>query len=1654
MTNLYHGPKVRCLTTKETLSTLETWRQTVIYGLRLNADFRPYLNEGARFGKKSKARPYRELNDDVKVEKVTVNEVEQELVTVVKSKEDKIVDVDLMLEQIANYATNIPRYDITRDSASVSEVWQKIRQYYNIQQAGSLLNDVWNVKREYEESPQALFGRMKQLYNDNLLTTDGLIHVDGAVSEDEEMSPTLHNTIILHWLQVLHPELRDLVTQRFITQLRDHTFAFIFPEISRSVDSLLDELSNTASASRTFPPYKSNQFRSHQSSPRYEKPSYQNTYNKPSFQNNSRKKPCDFCKLTGKKSYYTHSIDECLHIKKINSNASARHVEGEEMSDEANYEHYKEFYDVEDSVCQMQQLEHVIYRINIDASPVFTLEAGDETCDATLDTGATCNVLNEKKAHELKAIIRPTTQKVRMADGKTNLEVVGETELTLYRNKKPFHVSAVVCRHTDTEFLAGMPFMRANDVAIRPYSDEIILGGHEFIRYEPRRKPSNTVRRITIHSQLYQVILPGESAEFKVPGFSGDVAIEPRWDTCYNKKISNESMVWPKPQILPVTNGLISLNNTLNEPIIIRKLEHIFNVQPGEIIPSSQPDNLPDKSSLANSLPTIPRKSKYSSNVVLNPDGLLSKVDEDSFRQTLTTYDNVFNPVITVYNGKSGPCFVEVNLGANLPTQRKGRLPFYGRNNLEELQDKFDELVANGIMSRPQDIGITVENTNPSFLVKKQPPSTQKRLVTDFNSISKFCRPTPSLLPNVESTLRSIASWKFLIKTDMSSAYHQLPMKKESKRFCGVHTPYRGLLVYNRGVMGLPGVEVALEELTCLLLGELVKQGKVAKLADDLFIGGNSPEELRSNFQQVLQKFIENDIKLSSVKTIIAPKSVTILGWVWAGGQIEASPHRLSALSTCAKPETVTALRSYLGAYRFLSRVIKSHAHLLAPLEEAIKGKNSKDKIVWSDELSDSFQKAKEALMDAKTITIPRSSDHLSIVTDASLRPGAVGSTLFAIREGKPLLAGFYNSKLPEFQKRWLPCEVEGLAIALSLDHFSPLIIQSQHKPQVLTDSKACVQAIQKLGRGEFSASARLSSFLSSVSRYQADVLHISGSSNLTSDYASRHPLVCNSTNCSICKFVSDTMESVIQTVTVDDIINGKSRIPYTNRNTWIAVQDDCSDLRKVKEFKKQGTIPNKKSKNLRTVRRYLSAGTLLAHDDLLVHPLSSPLGPIIERIVVPNKVLHGLLTVLHLRLSHPTAYQLSKAFNRYFYAMNLEKAISEVSNGCHQCAAIKDVPRAMVEESTMSPPSTVGGQFAADIIKRCSQKIFLLRETVTSYTASDLVPDETKETIMEALIKNCNLMRPSPSTIITVRLDPAPAHQSLFNSLQFNNLLSQCNINLEIGRTLNKNKNPVIEKGIRELVRELLILNPTGGPVTSTQLSLATANLNCRYRNSGLSAHEMWTQRDQTTGEQLPINDQQIIIRQHKTRLTNHPHSQRSKAFGKPPRPKPTVKVGSLVYVYQDRNKTTARQRYMITSINQDMVKMRKFTTQLFGTKEYEAKLTEIFKVPSIESTMLPAWSEDTQSEDTDSREESLPHQLTASSSSDSTQSSTDEESTNNTESNDSSDSEHSNSPRRRHGNYSQDPDVTPPTDLAPATMQREKRNRKEPNRYGSWIS
>ena len=91
------------------------------------------------------------------------------------------------------------------------------------------------------------------------------------------------------------------------------------------------------------------------------------------------------------------------------------------------------------------------------------------------------------------------------------------------------------------------------------------------------------------------------------------------------------------------------------------------------------------------------------------------------------------------------------------------------------------------------------------------------------------------------------------------------------------------------------------------------------------------------------------------------------------------------------------------------------------------------------------------------------------------------------------------------------------------------------------------------------------------------------------------------------------------------------------------------------------------------------------------------------------------------------------------------------------------------------------------------------------------------------------------------------------------------------------------------------------------------------------MSAHEMWTGRDQISGEQLSFKDRDLIQGQLKRRQSNHAHSEKSKAHGRLSLPDALVEVGDLVFVYSDGNKLSLRPRYIVTAIDSDWVTIKK---------------------------------------------------------------------------------------------------------------------------------
>ena len=144
----------------------------------------------------------------------------------------------MLLGQVANYGPGMSRSAIVKSFTSLANIWKIIRQHYGFQASGSHLLDFDSIRLEPDERPEDLFQKLSAFINDSLLCTDThMRHNDSLPTEDEEVTPTLENLIVLAWLRLLHLALPKLVKQRYWRELRSRTLASIKPEIFQALDS-------------------------------------------------------------------------------------------------------------------------------------------------------------------------------------------------------------------------------------------------------------------------------------------------------------------------------------------------------------------------------------------------------------------------------------------------------------------------------------------------------------------------------------------------------------------------------------------------------------------------------------------------------------------------------------------------------------------------------------------------------------------------------------------------------------------------------------------------------------------------------------------------------------------------------------------------------------------------------------------------------------------------------------------------------------------------------------------------------------------------------------------------------------------------------------------------------------------------------------------------------------------------------------------------------------------------------------------------------------------------------------------------------------------------------------------------------------------------
>ena len=166
MADTPRAPQKWCLTETETVTSLENWRQNLLYTLSLDAQLATFLLDGATWLKKTKTSLLRGFTDDGS----SVPEASR------RTAQQKVSMLELMLGQIANYCPVISGNKNVKNSTLLGSIWSPIRLHFGFEATGAHFLDFSEIQLEQGKRPEDLYQRLTAFTGDNLLRSNSIQH--------------------------------------------------------------------------------------------------------------------------------------------------------------------------------------------------------------------------------------------------------------------------------------------------------------------------------------------------------------------------------------------------------------------------------------------------------------------------------------------------------------------------------------------------------------------------------------------------------------------------------------------------------------------------------------------------------------------------------------------------------------------------------------------------------------------------------------------------------------------------------------------------------------------------------------------------------------------------------------------------------------------------------------------------------------------------------------------------------------------------------------------------------------------------------------------------------------------------------------------------------------------------------------------------------------------------------------------------------------------------------------------------------------------------------------------------------------------------------------------------------------------------------------
>lgn len=188
-------------------------------------------------------------------------------------------------------------------------------------------------------------------------------------------------------------------------------------------------------------------------------------------------------------------------------------------------------------------------------------------------------------------------------------------------------------------------------------------------------------------------------------------------------------------------------------------------------------------------------------------------------------------------------------------------------------------------------------------------------------------------LPIPEDLFATLEGGVLFTKLDLSQAYNQLELDKESQQVCTINTP-DGLFQYTRMPFGIASAPGKFQR----VMDDLFRDTpRVKCYLDDILITGRTEEEHWTRVKLVLCKLQKAGVRLQQEKCAFGVREIPYLGFVISKDGLKTSPKKAKAVQDSRRPHDLTSLRAYLGLINYYGKFIPKLSPVAAPLNHLLR---------------------------------------------------------------------------------------------------------------------------------------------------------------------------------------------------------------------------------------------------------------------------------------------------------------------------------------------------------------------------------------------------------------------------------------------------------------------------------------------------------------------------------------------------------------------------------------------------------------------------------------------------------------------------------------------------------------------------------------------